>query len=79
MIQATSISTKTNLPYQPSSAEYVLGEVKKHKFVSLGALTALIAALVIGGYFAFFATRTTTAINSLALLPFVNASNDANR
>ena len=58
-----------------SSAEYVIGEVRKHKFVSIGVLATLAAALMIGGYFLFFGKRAA-AFDSIAVLPFVNASGD---
>jgi serine/threonine-protein kinase len=73
-----AVSTQNSISPQTSSAEYAIGEVKKHKFVSLGLLAAFFVALAVIGYFAFFATRTATAINSVAVLPFVNGSNDPN-
>ncbi|HVF87502.1 MAG TPA: tetratricopeptide repeat protein, partial [Pyrinomonadaceae bacterium] len=60
-----------------SSAEYVVGEVRKHKFVALGVLAALVVALAVAGYFRFFAARSA-ALDSVAVLPFQNGSNDAN-
>jgi eukaryotic-like serine/threonine-protein kinase len=58
-----------------SSAEYIVGEVKKHKFAWLGVSAALIIALFIGGYYTFFAKRAGT-FDSVAVLPFVNATGD---
>lgn len=75
-IQPAAVSTQNNISSQTSSAEYVVGEVRKHKFVSLGVLTALIIALAVIGYFRFFAARPAV-INSIAVLPFVNESGNA--
>jgi len=75
-IQPAPISTQSSLLRQPSSAEYVVGEVKRHKFVSLGVLAMLVVALAAIGYFRFFATHSA-AINSIAVLPFVNESGNA--
>jgi eukaryotic-like serine/threonine-protein kinase len=52
-----------------SSAEYIAGEVKKHKPVLLGALAALVLALAAFGYYTYYRPNP---INSIAVLPFVN-------
>jgi len=60
-----------------SSAEYVVGEIKRHKLgamLVLGTLVVGIAALV---YYSYFRTRSAT-INSVAVLPFANTSGDPN-
>ncbi|MCA1622782.1 MAG: protein kinase [Acidobacteria bacterium] len=71
-----AISTQNNISRQTSSAEYVISEVKRHKFVSLGVLAALVVALAAIGYFRFFAAHSAE-INSIAVLPFVNESGNA--
>ena len=58
-----------------SSAEYLVGEVRRHKRVALFAVGGLIA-LAVAAYF-YFAPRGR-AINSLAVLPLVNATGDPN-
>ncbi|MGI8639028.1 MAG: protein kinase domain-containing protein [Pyrinomonadaceae bacterium] len=60
-----------------SSAEYVVGEVKKHKFSFAVGLIILLAAVGFGYW--FFANRSanTTQIESIAVLPFVNESGNA--
>ncbi len=75
LIQPAAISTQHSLAAQTSSAEYLVGEVRKHKFLSLGVLAALVFALLAGSYFAFFAKRAAS-FDSIAVLPFVNASGD---
>lgn len=48
----------------------------RHQSAMLAVLATIIAALAIGGYFAFFAPHPP--ITSIAVLPFVNGNNDAN-
>jgi eukaryotic-like serine/threonine-protein kinase len=58
-----------------SSAEYIVGEIKRHKSASFAALAILL--LVIGGLgFWLFSNRSSnsTQIESIAVLPFQNAS-----
>lgn len=69
--------TTKNVAHTSSSAEYIVGEVKKHKpgFVVLSVL--LLAA--IGVSFWSFSNRPTVArqIESIAIMPFVNARGNA--
>src|SRR5712691_7823605 len=60
-----------------SSAEYVIGEVKRHKRGAALVLAALVIAAAVAafGYFKYFGSRSR-AINSIAVLPFTNASAD---
>lgn len=74
-MQSAVVSTQNSISQQVSSAEYIISEVKKHKFVSIGVLTVIAAVLLVGGYFAFFPKRAA-AFDSIAVLPFVNASGD---
>nr|ART35743.1 B71 [uncultured bacterium] len=57
---------------QRSSAEYLVGEIKSHKF-AIGALAVLVVALLAGGYW-FWKSRVSGSdqINSIAVLPFDN-------
>ncbi len=55
--------------HKSSSAEYIAGEVKKHKSVLLGASAVFIVAPAAFGYHTYFRPNT---INSIAVLPFVN-------
>jgi eukaryotic-like serine/threonine-protein kinase len=58
-----------------SSAEYIVTGIKRHKVVSILIVLALIAGGV--GYSAFLHARNTeVAIESIAVLPFDNKSND---
>jgi serine/threonine protein kinase/tetratricopeptide (TPR) repeat protein len=64
-------STKTQ-----SSAEYIVGEITGHKLRTAMFVAALMAAAAVGYYY-LFATTIKTAINSIAVLPFVNESGNA--
>jgi TolB-like protein len=55
-----------------SSAEYLIGKIKRHKAIAAGALGALLLALA---GIAYFHPRER-AIESVAVLPFVNVSAD---
>jgi TolB-like protein/Tfp pilus assembly protein PilF len=60
-----------------SSAEYIVGEVKKHKRSALVAVLALALAVAAASYF-YFARSGRAAIDSIAVLPFVNMPADPN-
>jgi eukaryotic-like serine/threonine-protein kinase len=64
--------------HQTSSAEYVVSEVKKHKRGFAAALIVLLFAAIGSGYW-FFSNRASSAkqIESIAVLPFVNESGNA--
>ena len=60
-----------------SSAEYIVGEIKRHRRGALVVLTLLVAAIAAIAYFAssrYFAGSGTAGIESVAVLPFVNES-----
>ncbi|MBA3257662.1 MAG: protein kinase [Pyrinomonadaceae bacterium] len=70
-------TTQHDVARPTSSAEYVTSEIKKHKSVSLAVLGILL--LAVGGLgFWYFSNRSinTTNIESIAVLPFANASAD---
>lgn len=58
-----------------SSAEYIVREITRHKLNTAMIVTVLVAAAA--SYYYFFATTIKTAINSIAVLPFVNESGNA--
>ena len=68
--QSTSIGPST------SSAEYVVQGLRRHKLVALIALVGLIGAGILLAYY-LFTRKATTAIESIAVMPFVNASGNA--
>jgi TolB-like protein len=60
-----------------SSAEYVVGEIKRHKFATLAVAALVLVGLAVGAYYSFFSKRSQ-AISSVAVLPFANLSGDPN-
>jgi eukaryotic-like serine/threonine-protein kinase len=61
-----------------SSAEYIAGAVGQHKRAAALLLVTLLLAIAGAAYFFYFARSGRAGINSVAVLPFVNASNDPN-
>src|SRR5437016_3623935 len=60
-----------------SSAEYVVSEIKSHKRSVVLGVAALVITVAAVLYFSYFA-KSGAAIDSIAVLPFVNVSNDPN-
>jgi serine/threonine-protein kinase len=75
--QLTTRSTDAEVAPSVPSAAYLVGKIKTHKrAVALGLAALLIAAAAII-YFTYL-TRSGEAIDSIAVLPFVNVGNDPN-
>jgi eukaryotic-like serine/threonine-protein kinase len=60
-----------------SSAEYLIGEIKRHKLGTSLALVILMVGVAAAVYFSLF-PGSGQAIDSLAVLPFVNVGADPN-
>jgi serine/threonine-protein kinase len=60
-----------------SSLEYAVNQVKSHKLATAVIALALLGAIVTVGYFAFGAKVGPTQIESIAVLPFINQSGNA--
>ncbi len=73
---ATVITANQNVNHTTaSSAEYVIGEIKRHKSATLATL--LVTALAALAFVIYLSIRTTaTAIDSIAVMPFVNSNQD---
>lgn len=72
VITANQNATRTTTT---SSAEYVIGEIKRHKSATLATL--LVTVLAALGVVIYLSVRTTaTAIDSIAVMPFVNSNQD---
>ena len=71
--QTTTVKHETAAP--TSSAEYVVGEIKRHK-LGLGIVLVILFAVTVFAYFVYFGRGGKEAITSIAVLPFVNASNN---
>ncbi len=77
--QTINETTTKDASHKTSSAEYLIGEIKSHKFgFAVGLVILLLASISLG--YLFFAGRLSFAapIESIAVLPFENASGDAN-
>jgi eukaryotic-like serine/threonine-protein kinase len=60
-----------------SSAEYLISEIKRHKRGAVLAAAAVVVAVAAIAYY-FYPARVGEAIDSVAVLPFVNVSADPN-
>ena len=60
-----------------SSAEYLVGEIKRHRRIAVFAAAAVFVAVAAIAYF-FYPTGGGEAIDSIAVLPFVNVTGDPN-
>ena len=69
-------ATTADVVHTTSSAEYVANEIKSHKFALGIGLMVLLLAFAASGYW-YFAGRSTKQIESIAVLPFVNESGNA--
>lgn len=67
--------TATTATHAPSSAEYIVGEVKRHK----GAFVIIVAAIVLAAVAVYlYNTLGSRRIKSLAVLPVANTTGDPN-
>jgi serine/threonine protein kinase/Tfp pilus assembly protein PilF len=72
-----AISARKSLAHTASSAEFVVAEIRKHKFGTLATFLILLLGSTGLGY--WYLTRPWFAgINSIAVLPFANVGNDPN-
>ena len=75
---ATGMSAPA-LSTRASSAEYLVGEIKQHR-TATAIIGALILVVIVGGAFAvrsyLNSRRAEAAIDSIAVLPFINQNND---
>jgi eukaryotic-like serine/threonine-protein kinase len=74
---AAAPTVETSATHTVSSAEYVVGEIKRHKRVAVILATVVIAVVAAFGYYIYSRGRSQ-AISSIAVLPFTNDSGDAN-
>src|SRR4030095_4114061 len=57
-----------------SSAEYIVSEIKHHKRAAVIGSFIVLATITLGLWFARSYSRTSTQIDSIAVMPFVNAT-----
>ncbi len=75
-VTATSQGS-ASLSTRASSAEYFVSGIRQHKLATVLAIVLIVgAALALGFY--FHTRNTEVAIESIAVLPFVNQNNDSN-
>ena len=71
--------TTAGLPSSPStrasSAEFIVSGIRRHKLI-VALVTTLIAGVAIGISYYLHSRNTEAAVDSIAVLPFVNQSND---
>jgi len=70
-----ALPQETQTPPATSSAEYIVGEVKRHKRKVIIALAAVVVAVVA---IYLYNSRAGRQIHSLAVLPMVNGTGDPN-
>ncbi len=74
---ATTSTPPTSLSTRASSAEYIATGIKQHKLAAI--ISVAVLAIGIVSLAVYLRTRNTgVAIESIAVLPFVNTSGDAN-
>ena len=72
MRDGSNSTLDSEMSRQPSSAEYIVTEVRKHKFASVAALGVVLAILIGSGFFWLYSSADGPEISSIAVLPFVN-------
>ena len=82
---ATAMSSKaiatneaSSTGHTVSSAEYVVGEIKRHKLAAVLVISTIILAVVGWLIYYRYSSARTAAISSVAVLPFTNQSGDSN-
>jgi eukaryotic-like serine/threonine-protein kinase len=73
--KSTSPESASSVSASVSSAEYIVTGIKRHKLAA-AVFALLLIALAIGAGFYLHARNTEVAIESIAVLPFENRSND---
>ena len=77
--ESVTSASPASLSTRPSSAEFLLSGIKQHKLATTVIVVILIIAGSAIGLAAYFHARNTeVAIESIAILPFANQSNDTN-
>ena len=75
--QSVASTAQVSQAHPTSSAEYLVAGVKQHKVAAIVVLIVVAAGIV--GFAAYLRARNTeVAIESIAVLPFVNQNNDPN-
>jgi eukaryotic-like serine/threonine-protein kinase len=75
---AATSTAEASAAHTVSSAEYVVGEIKRHKLAALLSLGVLLLATVGTVAYYSYSSKKSGAISSVAVLPFTNLSGDPN-
>jgi eukaryotic-like serine/threonine-protein kinase len=75
--QQSAPMVEDSLSTRRSSAEYLVGEIKRHKRGMVLVPAALVVAIAALTYF-YFVRSGKSSINSVAVMPFVNVNKDPN-
>lgn len=79
-MRSKAVATPTNeatVAHTVSSAEYVVGEIKRHKIAAVAVVAVIVASVAAVVYYSYF-VRRPAGITSVAVLPFTNLSGDPN-
>jgi TolB-like protein/Tfp pilus assembly protein PilF len=79
-MRSTAVATNegAGATHTVSSAEYVVNEIKRHKRAAVLVLASITIAVVAALIYYRYSSTRTTAISSVAVLPFTNQSGDPN-
>jgi len=76
VVAQPAVKTTIQAAVPTSNVGYVVGKIKRHKLGMIAVVAAVVMAIATYAYFSYFSTRGNAAISSVAVLPFVNVSND---
>ena len=79
-MSSKAMATPTNeatVAHTVSSAEYVVGEIKRHKIAAVAVVAVIVASVAAVVYYSYF-VRRPAGVTSVAVLPFTNLSGDPN-
>src|SRR5438128_4439271 len=76
--EAAAQTATATASHPTTSAEYIITELKRHQRSVSVVLAALVILSVAGFAYFFYFARSSKAIDSIAVLPFLNASADPN-
>ncbi len=71
-------TTRAEAAPTTSSAEYLVREIKRHKWGAIAVATLLVGLALAAASYLYFTRTGQSAISSIVVLPFVNSSADPN-
>ena len=77
--RGVSTAAANSVQTRESSAEFIINGIKRHKTASVVAILLVVGVLAgLGSWSYFHARSTEVAVESIAVIPFVDQNNDAN-